>query len=128
MTTARLSLLFRVDAVANVALGVGALALLLAPDVLGVPRAALAVGGAILLLNAVDLARVGRLARPEPSDVRRSALVDLAAAGVLVAVAAIGLADQSEAARWVLAAVGVVCLIVGDLKLFGLRSLRAVHA
>lgn len=127
MTTARLSLLFRVDAVANVALGVGALALLLAPDVLGVPRAALAVGGAVLLLNAVDLARTGRLARPEPSDVRRSALVDLAAAGVLVAVAAVGLAGQSDAARWVLAAVGDVCLVVGGLKLLGLRSLRAVH-
>jgi hypothetical protein len=126
VTTERLSLLFRVDAVANVAIGLAALALLAAPDVLGLPPAALVAIGVLALANAADLTRTGRRPVVEPRAVRRAAGVDLAFGVALVAVAAAGLPGQSDAARWVLAGLGDVSLVVGGLKLLGLRSVRAV--
>jgi hypothetical protein len=121
VTTDRLSLLFRVDAAANLALGLAALGLLAAPDVLGLPRAALVAAGVLALANAADLARTGRQPVPAPGAVRRAAGVDLAFGLTLLTVAAVGLPGQSDAARWVLAGIGDVSLVVGGLKLVGLR-------
>jgi hypothetical protein len=123
VTTDRLSMLLRLDAVANVAIGLAALALLAAPDVLGLPPAALVAIGLLTLVNAVDLARSGRQPVPSPAAVRRSAGVDLTFGLALVAAAATGLPGQSDVARWVLAGVGDVALVVGVLKLWGVHHL-----
>jgi hypothetical protein len=128
VTTARLSLLFRVDAAANAALALAAVALLAAPDLLGLPRWALVLIAVLAAANALDLARSGRRTPMEPTAVRRAVAVDVAFGVTMVAVAAIGLSGQSDAARWVLAAVGDVSLVVGALKLAGVRAVRHATA
>lgn len=128
MTTARLSLLFRLDAVANVAIGVAALGLLAAPDLLGLPRFVLAIVGVAALANAVDLARTARQPVPEPAAVRRAAAVDVVFAAPLLAIAVVGLSGQGDAARWILAIVADVSLVVAACKLLGLRTLRLAPA
>jgi hypothetical protein len=125
VTTDRLCLLFRVDAAANVAIGLAALGLLAAPAVLGLPPGALVAIGVLALANAADLARTGRQPVPEPGRVRRAAGVDLVFGVALIAVAAVGLPGQSDAARWVIAGVGDVSLVVGGVKLLGLRPARS---
>lgn len=121
MTPERLQLLFRIDVVANAGLALAAVALLAAPDLLGVPRPALAVAAVVLLVNAVALARTAASAEPAVSEVVRSGAIDLVAAVVLLTVALLGLPGQGDAARWVLAGLGDVCLVVGGLKLLGAR-------
>lgn len=128
MTTARLSQLFRLDAAANAAMAIAALALLAAPDLLGLPRWALVLIAVLATANALDLANTGRQSPIAPAAVRRAVAVDVAFGVAMVAVAAVGLDGQSDAARWVLAAVGDVSLVVGALKLVGARAVRHVTA
>lgn len=128
MTTARLSLLFRLDAAANAAMAIAAIALLAAPDLLGLPRWALVLIAVLATANALDLASTGRRTPMAPAAVRRAVAVDVVFGVAMVAVAAVGLDGQSDAARWVLAAVGDVSLVVGALKLVGARAVRHATA
>lgn len=124
MTPTRLTLLLRTDAVANAALGLVTLGLTFAPHLLGLPRVALVIAGSLTLANAVDLARTGAAEVPERTAVQRSATVDIAYGVALLGVAVVGLHGQSDTARWVLAAVADVSLVVGATKLVGVRHLR----
>lgn len=128
MTTTRLSLLFRLDAAANAAMAAAAVALLAAPDLLGLPRWALVLIAVLATANALDLASTGRRTPMPPAAVRRAVAVDVAFGVAMVAVAAVGLDGQSDAARWVLAAVGDVSLVVGGSKLAGARAVRHATA
>jgi hypothetical protein len=127
VTPERTSLLFRVDAAANLAIGLAALALLAAPELLGLPRWALVAVAVLALVNAADLARTGREASPAPAAVLRAAAVDVGFGVALLAVAVVGLDGQDATARWILAALGDVSLLVAALKVAGLRSLRRLQ-
>jgi hypothetical protein len=128
VTTARLSLLFRLDAAANAAMAAAAVALLAAPDLLGLPRWALVLIAVLARSRALAVASTGRRTPMAPAAVRRAVTVDVAFGVAMVAVAAVGLDGQSDAARWVLAAVGDVSLVVGGLKLAGARAVRHATA